>query len=127
MSMKTQFLFQNVTLGKEMMHYISKRLERIEKLVDTASVLEVEVDIDKKGKYRVEIMVKGPRKQLYRSEETSESVEASTDTVIDDIERQITEAKDKRTVLARRGARSIKKKLTIDKSARFQMEMNIYF
>jgi len=119
MSMKTQFLFQNVTLGKEMMHYISKRLERIEKLVDTASVLEVEVDIDKKGKYRVEIMVKGPRKQLYRSEETSESVEASTDTVIDDIERQITEAKDKRTVLARRGARSIKKKLTIDKSARF--------
>lgn len=117
--MKTRFLFQGVELGGKTMQYVEKRLTRIEKLVSDSSKLEVEVDRNKQGKFRVEIMVNVPKQKLFRAEETSESVEGSTDTAVDDIERQITEAKDRDGSLARRGARSIKKKLTLDGSARF--------
>ena len=116
--MKTRFLFQGVELDGVTMKYVSKRLKRIEKLLDAASKLEVEVDRDKKGKYRVEMMVVLPKNRLYRAEETSESVEGSVDGVVDDIERQITEAKDKKGSLERRGARSIKKRLTLDAKSR---------
>lgn len=119
MAMKTRFLFQGVELDGKEMAYVTKRLARIEKLLDPASKVEIEVDRDKKGKFRVEMMVRIPRKKLFRSEETSESIEGSTDMVVDDIERQITEEKDRRDSLARRGARSIKKKLTLDEKARF--------
>lgn len=119
MTLKTRFLFQGVELNGKEMTYVSKRLSRIEKLLDPASKLEVEVDRDKKGKFRVEVMVSMPRKKLFRAEETSESVEGSVDMVMDDIERQITEEKDRAGSLKRRGARSIKKKLTLDEKARF--------
>lgn len=117
--METRFLFQGVELDGKTMEYVAKRLTRIEKLIDPVSRLEVEVKKDKKGKFRVEVMVSVPRKKLYRSEETSESVEGSTDIVVDDIERQITEEKDRDDALTRRGARSIKKKLTLNEKARF--------
>lgn len=117
--MKTRFLFQGVELGGKTMQYVSKRLARIEKLIPDSSKLEVEVDRNKQGKFRVEIMANVPKQKLFRAEETSESVEGSTDAVVDDIERQITEAKDRDGSLSRRGARSFKKKLTLDGSARF--------
>jgi len=117
--MKTRFLFQGVALDGKEMAYVAKRLMRIEKLVDPVSKLELEVNRDKKGKFRVEVMVRVPRKGLFRAEETSESVEGSTDIAVDDIERQITEKKDKEGSLVRRGARSIKKKLTLDEKSRF--------
>ncbi len=117
--MKTRFLFQGVELESETLQYVSKRLLRLKKLMDLAAQLEVEVDRDKRGKFRVEIMVIMPKKKMYRSEKTSGSVEGSTDLVVDDIERQITEAKDREESLARRGARSVKKKMTLDKNSRF--------
>ena len=117
--MKTRFLFQGVELNGKTMQYVAKRLFRIEKLVTVSSKLEVEVDRNKQGKFRVEVMVDVPKQKLFRAEETSESVEASTDAVVDDIARQITEAKDREGSLARRGARSIKKRITLDKDARF--------
>ena len=116
--MNTQFLFQGVDIDMRTREYILKRLERIEKLVDAVSALEVEVDKDKKGKFRVEIMVKTPR-ILYRAEETTTSIEGSTDIVIDELEGQITKEKNKRHDLKLRGKRSIKKKLVVDKAARF--------
>lgn len=117
--MNTQFLFQGVEPNGKEMVYVKKRLTRIEKLLDPVSKLEVEVDRDKKGKFRVEIMAREPKKKLFRAEKTSESIEGSIDVAVDDIERQITEEKDRRGSLARRGARSIKKKLTLDEKARF--------
>ena len=98
--------------------YIEKRLVRIEKLVDPASQFEVEVDRDKKGKFRVEVMVKTPH-NLYRAEEVSESVEGSLDVAIDELEVQLAKNRGKSRDLKRRGLRSIKKKLVVDESARF--------
>ncbi len=117
--MKTRFLFQGVELSEKSMQYVERRLSRIEKLIPAVSKLEVEVDRNKRGKFRVEIMVDIPKRKLFRSEETSDSVESATDAVIDGIERQITETKDREDSLGRRRARSVKKELTLDKNSRF--------
>ena len=116
--MNTRFLFKGVEIDGRTQDYILKRLERVTKLVDPVSEFEVEVGQDKKGKFRVEIMIKTPR-DLYRAEETSVSVEGSTDIVIDALEIQITKLKNKHHDLKLRGQRSIKKKIVVDESARF--------
>lgn len=116
--MNTRFLFRGVEIDDRTREYIAKRLERIEKLVDPVSVFEVEVDKDKQGKFRVEVMVKTPH-NLYRSENTTVSVEASTDIDMDELEVQIDKHKNKSRDLALRGKRSIKKKTVVDESARF--------
>jgi len=116
--MNTRFLAKDVELTELVRAYIEKRLLRLEKLVNENALFEVEVSRDKKGLHRVEIMIDNLRK-LYRAEEISESIEGSTDLVVDELERQLTQEKDRLTTLKRRGARSIKKSLVIDESARF--------
>ncbi|MFZ2299958.1 MAG: ribosome-associated translation inhibitor RaiA [Candidatus Moraniibacteriota bacterium] len=116
--MNMRFLFKGVEIDERTKEYILKRLERIEKLVDPVSEFEVEIDLDKKGKFRVEVMVKTPH-DLYRAEDTTESIEGSTDLVIDELEIQISKGKRRFRDLIRRGARSIKKKLVVDRAARF--------
>lgn len=116
--MNTRFLSKGLELDERTKEYILKRLERIEKLVDPVSDFEVEVDLDKKGKFRVEVMVKTPH-ELYRAEDTTESVEGSIDIAVDELEVQIAKGKNRFRDLIRRGARSIKKRLAIDTSARF--------
>lgn len=116
--MNTRFLFKELDIDDRTKEYILKRLERIEKLVDPVSEYSIEIDKDKKGKFRVEIMVKTPH-NLYRAEETTVSVEGSTDVVIDELEVQIDKKKNKNRDLKLRGNRSIKKKMVVDESARF--------
>lgn len=116
--MNTRFLFKGVEIDARTQEYILKRLERVVKLVDPVSEFEVETDRDKKGKFRVEIMIKTPH-DLYRAEETSVSIEGSTDIVIDELEVQIDKHKNRKHDLKLRGQRSIKKTLVLDESARF--------
>lgn len=116
--MNTRFLFKGLDIDDRTRDYVVKRLARIEKLVDPVSDFSIEIDQDKKGKFRVEVMVKTPH-NLYRAEETTVSVEGSTDVVIDELEVQIDKKKNKNRDLKLRGNRSIKKKLTVDESARF--------
>jgi len=115
--MKMRFLFKGIEVEEKTREYIVKRIGRIEKLVDKATLFEIEVDQDKKNKFRVEVMVRTPH-ELYRAEEVTESVEGSTDIVIDELEVQIAKKKNKLHDLKLRGKRSIKKKLVVDKSAR---------
>ncbi len=114
----TRYLVKGLELDQKTGEYIDKRLKRLAKLVDTASRFEVEIDRDKKGKFRVEVMVKTPH-NLYRAEEVSESIEGSIDVVIDELEGQLAKKKTKSRDLKRRGQRSIKKKVVLDKAARF--------
>lgn len=114
----TRFLQKGVEIDERTNDYIEKRLERIEKLVDPVTQFEVEIDRDKKGKFRVEVMVQTPH-NLYRAEDVSESVEGSVDIAIDELEAQLAKNKGKSRDLKRRGLRSIKKKLVVDESARF--------
>lgn len=116
--MNTRFLFQGVEIDGRTREYVLKRLERIAKLVDPVSEFEIEVGRDKKGKFRVEAMVKTPH-NLYRAEETSVSIEGSTDVVIDELEAQVAKQKNRSHDLKLYGKRSIKDKLVIDEAARF--------
>ena len=113
-----RFLFNGVKIDNRTGEYIQKRLETIGKLLDNILRIEVEIDLDKKGKFRAEVMVKTPYK-LYRSEETTESIEGSIDIVMEELKNQIRKDKTRLREVRERGRRSIKKALTIDKNARF--------
>ncbi|MFA5993793.1 MAG: ribosome-associated translation inhibitor RaiA [Parcubacteria group bacterium] len=113
-----RFLFKDVKIDDDTRHYILKRLEQLDKILDKAMLEEVEIDMDKIGKFRVEVMIETPY-SLFRAEETSESIEGSIDMVIDSLRVQITKERDRRKTLLKRGAQSIKKKLVVDESARF--------
>jgi ribosomal subunit interface protein len=101
--------------------YIKKRMEKIGKFLEKMTKLdyEVEVGMDKKGKFSLEIMVKTPYK-TYRAEERSESIEGSVDMAVESLKIQITKDKDKLKEMRERGARSMKKKLTLDENSRFR-------
>jgi len=120
--MNIQFLFENVDVSARTRVYIEKRLASVSRVLKEreipATLAEVGISKEKRGNYRVEIMIKAP-KSTYRSEETAETIEASTDAVEEELKRQIREEQEKIETLHKRGARSIKKKLTIDKEARF--------
>ena len=113
-----RFMCKDVSLDQRTQDYIYKRIEKLNKFNGKILEYEVEIIMDKKGKFRVELMVKTPYK-LYRTEETTESVEGSIDIVVDEMKNQIVKDKDKIKELRERGARSIKKKTVIAEEARF--------
>lgn len=113
-----KFFYKGVKIDSRTEEYIEKRLEPLHKLANKILNTEVEIDMDKKGKFRVEIMVKTPY-NLYRAEETTESIEGSADIAVNELKIQIKKDKDKRRTLILRGGMSIKKKASIDENARF--------
>ena len=113
-----RFLYKDVKIDDRTKDYVLKRLEQLDKILDGAVQKEVEIDMDKIGQFRVEVMIKTPYSQ-YRAEETTESIEGSIDLAVDSLKIQITREKDKRKTLVKRGAQSIKKKIVLDKGARF--------
>lgn len=122
-NLSTRYFYKGVKINGRTKEYIEKRLASVEKLLqngkeDFEVKREIEIDMDKKGKFRVEVMIDTPYKS-YRVTETTESIEGSIDLVRDELECQIRKDKEKLITLRRRGARSLKKKLVIDEDARF--------
>lgn len=115
--MHTQYLFQGLTIDEDTQDYIEQRLAKLEKILSDLARFEIEVDAEKKGFYRVEVMVIEPRHQ-WRAEETQESIEACIDLVVDELHSQIIREEEKYADTKIRGERSLKKKLTIDPIAR---------
>jgi len=113
-----RFLFKGVKIDERTQDYIEKRLGSLEKLGEKVLQYEVEIDLDKKGKFRVELMAKTPH-NLFRSEETTESIEGSTDIAVEELKTQIIKDKEKVKDLRIRGKRSIKKGIVVDGGARF--------
>lgn len=112
-------MYKGLTVDDRTKKYVLKRLAQLDKILDKVLRVEIEIDLDKKkNKFRVEIMIKTPY-ELYRAENITESIEGSIDLIIDELKTQITRNKDKRKDLMKRGARSIKKKVVVDKLARF--------
>jgi ribosomal subunit interface protein len=109
---------RNLILDDRTKDYIVKRILKMEKFLKKSLEYEVEADIDKKGGFYVEIMIRTPKK-LYRSSETSESIEGSIDIAAEEIQRQIIRDTEKIRDLRKRGQRSIKKKMVLDEQARF--------
>ncbi len=117
-TLNLRWFCKNIELDDRTKDYIVKRIQKMEKFLKKSLEYEVEVSMDKKGKFYVEVMIKTPHK-LYRATEVSESVEGSTDMIIEDLQKQITKDKNKLKDIRERGARSLKKKIVISKDARF--------
>ena len=109
---------KNVTLDDRTKDYVMKRIQKMEKFLRKSLEYEVEVSMDKKGKFAVEIMIQTPRK-LFRATEISQSIEGSVDVAVEQIQRQIVHDNDRTRELRERGARSIKKSMVLDSEARF--------
>lgn len=116
--MKTRFLFQGVEVEESIRSYILKRLDRLTKFVPGSSLFEIEINQEKKKKFRVEVMINAEG-ELFRAVETTESIEGSIDLIVDELESQMTKQKDREHDLILRGARSVKKMLVVDDLARF--------
>ena len=116
--MNIRYLYKNVNVDENTKQYIEKRLRKLEKLLKKIIKVEVEIDRDKKGFFRVEVMIKD-NKQLYRAEETTKTIEASVDIVVDELKRQIRREKEKMWTKIIRKARSVKKRFSVNKDARF--------
>lgn len=113
-----RYLFKGVEIDEKTRAYIERKIQTIDHFTNHAQQAEVEIELDKKGKFRVEIMIKTP-KNLFRAENVTESIEGSTDLSVDEIQVQITHMKDRLRTLKKRGEQSLKKKTVIDENARF--------
>ncbi len=121
--MNIRYLFKEVKIDDRTKGYVTEKIEKLGKffrsLKEDAEVsAEVEIDLDKKGKFRVEVMLFTPY-QKYRGEDTTESIEGSIDSVYEELEIQIMKDKERLITLTRRGGRSLKKKMVVDENARF--------
>lgn len=116
--MQWRIFCKNIQIDDRTEDYIKKRLSGMEKIFKRIISTEVEIELDKKGKFRVEVMIKTPY-NLYRSEEISESIEGSVDIVTEELKNQIRKNKERIKTLRMRGKRSIKKAIVLDESARF--------
>jgi len=113
-----KFLFKGVEIDERTREYVEKRLNTLDKFIENILKVEVEIDLDKKGKFRVEVMIHTPR-NMFRADNTTDSIEASTDMVVDELQDQMTHTKDRLRTLKKRGALSLKKKMVLDEDARF--------
>jgi putative sigma-54 modulation protein len=113
-----KFFFKGVEIDDRTRQYIEKRLGTLDKFFENILKIEIEIDLDKKGKFRVEVMVHTPR-NMFRADDTTDSIEASIDIVVDELQSQMTHIKDRLRTLKKRGAISLKKKMVIDRNGRF--------
>lgn len=113
-----RFFFKGIELDERTREYVEKKIETLDKFTDNILKSEVEIDLDKKGKFRVEVMLHTPR-NMFRADNTTESIEASIDLVVDELQIQVTRLKDKLRTLKKRGAISIKKRVVLDEGSRF--------
>ena len=111
------FFFKGLEIDERTREYVEKRLSTLDRFVENILKAEVEIDLDKKGKFRVEVMVHTPR-NLFRADETTESVEASVDLVVDKIQDQITHTMDRLRTLKKQGGAELKEKMVVDEEAK---------
>ncbi len=99
--------------------YVEKRLSGLDKFLkdnNEEAYLDVEVgkttEHHKKGQlFRSEANIRTGNKVMFRAVGEEFDLYASIDAIKEDLERQMTATKDKKTTLFRRGARSVKKML----------------
>ncbi len=96
--------------------YIEERMSTLENVGDVDKV-RVEIDQEKNGMFHVAIHVTGGRHVYHASAENAD-INACAEEVRGELRKQMTHDKKKNRDLIRRGARSLKKRLTINGDAR---------
>jgi ribosomal subunit interface protein len=120
--MKISYLMNSVKLNSSEKEYLAGKVEKNRKLLsdynDDELYCEVDVSLDKKNFFRVEIMIKTPH-HLYRVVKTADTLMNATDQIDEVLKKQIRRNKEKVRELKERGNRSVKKRMTMDERARF--------
>ena len=80
-----KFLFKGVKIDERTEGYVRKRLNGLDRYIENILKAEVEIDKDKKGKFRVEVMLFTPR-DMFRADNTTDSIEGSVDMVVDELQ-----------------------------------------
>lgn len=117
--MDIQFFHNHSEHNPRAEEYIAAKIDKLERYLNNVLKAEVEIEKDKKGKYRVEVMVRTPYK-LYRAEDYGDTPVEAADLVEGILKLQMKKDKEKMITLKRRGATSLKKKLALDSKARFR-------
>lgn len=113
-----RMLYKGLQVDERTQEYIEKRLSTLDRFIDNIIKAEVDIAVDKKGKFQVEIIVQTPR-NMFMAQNTMDSIEGCVDIAMDEIQNQIVRLKDKLHTLKKRGAMSLKKKTVLDTNARF--------
>jgi len=114
--MNIKYYFKNTdSIDDETREYIEKKIDSVAKLI-TIEQTKVEIEKQKNGYYMHVHLDCG--RDLFLAEEKDKSINVCIDNIENELKSQIRRNKKKNIVLKKRGARSIKKKLTIDENAR---------
>ncbi|MEA3322632.1 MAG: HPF/RaiA family ribosome-associated protein [Patescibacteria group bacterium] len=117
--MNVEYYHKNIDpLSNATREYIEEKLESIGKLTEIRDA-RVEVSQRKDGEFYLNVSLRSVNGEEYRAEEKSESIQANIDIIQEEIKRQVRSDTERSRDLTRRGGRSIKKKMTVDESARF--------
>lgn len=103
--------------------YVQEKIDKLEKLLNGYDaqeelMAEVEFDRDKKGFWRLEVMITTPHNK-YRVEKINNVLREAMDEAEEVLKKQIRRDREKIKDLRERGGRSLKKKVVIDERARF--------
>jgi ribosome-associated translation inhibitor RaiA len=116
--MNIEYYYKNVeALDEELKQYVENKLKSVEKIVEFEKV-RVEVSERKDKKLFMAVKIVAKNREEFRSEHHGKSFEECIDVIEDELKPQIRKAKGKKRDLAKRGGRSLKKKMTIDVVAR---------
>ncbi len=114
--MNIKYYFKNInSLNESSRNYVEKKIDSVSELI---KINLVKVEIDKQnGVFHMSVQL-DCSKNLFLAEENDRSINVCIDKIEDELKKQIRRFKKKNKDLRERGARSIKKRLTIDEDAR---------
>jgi len=104
--MKIRYLSNNIKLDEHEKKYLAEKIKKTEKLLsiykENELSGEIEVNLDKRGFFRVEIMIKTPH-NLFRVDKTGDALMSVADMVEEALMKQIRRKNEKMRDLQRRG------------------------
>ncbi len=115
--MNIQYYHKNIdALGEASRTYIESKLDDIADIRPINSA-RIEIDQIKTGDFHMSVQINCGR-DVFFADATTPSVQACIDEIKDELATQMRRKKKRMRDLMKRGARSLKKKLTIDDNAR---------
>ena len=118
--MELRYYFNGEEVPEKTRVYIEEKIKKLQKFLNgNITVAEIEIEKDKKGRYRVEAQVRIPGSR-YIADNMGRTIEEGCDLVYDELANQIKKLSKKARTLRKRAEISIKKRFVIDEGARFR-------
>ncbi|MCK4635850.1 MAG: HPF/RaiA family ribosome-associated protein [Candidatus Moranbacteria bacterium] len=117
--MNPKYYYKNIEpLEEKITDYIEEKLASIEKILD---ILDIKIELSNRkenNKVFMSVKVYSKKGEKFQAKNHGTTFYECIDIIEEELKKQIRRSKEKNRDLTERGARSIKKKLTIDDGAR---------